>query len=59
MNQYEIYKDNLDEWRWRYRVTNRNIIGVSSEGYVNKQDCIRSIEIMKESQDSPIVEVEH
>ena len=42
-DQWEIYKDNANEWRWRRTAsTNGNIVGASSEGYKNKQDCINN-----------------
>lgn len=34
-----IYTDNAGEWRWTRTATNGNIVGRSSEGYVNKSDC--------------------
>jgi uncharacterized protein YegP (UPF0339 family) len=27
------------EWRWRVRATNGEIVGASTEGFVNKSDC--------------------
>lgn len=39
-DKWEIYKDNAGEWRWRRTASNGNIVGASSEGYVNKSDCI-------------------
>ncbi len=57
MGKYTMYRDNRREWRWRFKATNGNTIGVSSEGYVDRRDCRRSVEIMKESTDAP-VEVE-
>ncbi len=38
----EIYKDSKNEWRWKILV-NGKIIASSSEGYINKQDCIDNI----------------
>ncbi len=35
-----IYKDNAGEWRWTRTATNREIVGASTEGYVNKSDCV-------------------
>ncbi len=35
---WEIYKS--DDWRWRRTAPNGNIVGASTEGYVNKSDCI-------------------
>jgi len=49
---YTYYQDNQNDWRWRY-VTNGRIIAVSSEGYRNEADCLRSIEIMKGSSNDP------
>jgi uncharacterized protein YegP (UPF0339 family) len=51
---YWMYKDNRNEWRWSYEATNAKTISVSSEGYKNRADCERSIEIMKNSKNSPV-----
>lgn len=37
-----IYKDEDNEWRWNIKVS-RDIIGASSEGYKNRQDCVDNI----------------
>tara|TARA_Y100000815_G_scaffold233890_1_gene225675 strand:+ start:1964 stop:2161 length:198 start_codon:yes stop_codon:yes gene_type:complete len=37
---WEIYKDAAAHWRWRRTASNGRIVGASSEGYVNKSDCI-------------------
>lgn len=39
-DKWEFYKDNRGEWRWRRTASNGCIVGASSEGYVNKADCI-------------------
>ncbi|MFC3317897.1 YegP family protein [Rhizobium rosettiformans] len=49
-----MYKDNRGEWRWTYHASNGEPISVSSEGYVKRSDCERSIEIMKASTNSPV-----
>jgi uncharacterized protein YegP (UPF0339 family) len=51
---YWMYKDNRGEWRWSYSASNGLTIAVSSEGYVKRSDCERSIAIMKESASSPV-----
>jgi uncharacterized protein YegP (UPF0339 family) len=51
---YWMYKDSAGEWRWTYEASNARTIAVSSEGYNRRVDCERSIQIMKESRDSPI-----
>ena len=38
-DKWEFYKDTEDKWRWRRTSPNGNIVGASSEGYVNKTDC--------------------
>ncbi len=42
---WETYKDNNDKWRWRCTAPNGNIVGSSSQGYVNKSDCIENAKI--------------
>ena len=36
---WEIYLAN-DGWRWRRTASNGRIVGASSQGYSNRQDCI-------------------
>jgi uncharacterized protein YegP (UPF0339 family) len=51
---YWLYIDDAGEWRWSYAAINGRTIAVSSEGYVKRSDCERSIEIMKASGNSPV-----
>lgn len=53
---YEVYKDRLGHYRWRYVSTNGRIIADSAEGYINKSDCLQGIAIMKGSTNSPVYE---
>jgi uncharacterized protein len=46
---YWMRKDNRGEWRWTYYATNGEEIAVSSEGYKNKTDCRRGVDIMQAS----------
>ena len=39
-DKWQIYTDNSGEWRWRRTARNGNIVGASTEGYVNQNDCI-------------------
>ena len=59
--RYEYYRDDSEkrEWRWRFKagLNNREIIAVSSEGYVNKADCLHGIELVKGSADASVEEV--
>jgi len=47
-------KDNSGQWYWIYYAENRRAIARSSESYVKRADCERSIAIMQESGASPI-----
>ena len=44
------------QWRWRFRARTGEIIA-SGEGYYNLADCMRAIEIMRQSADAPVREV--
>ncbi|MEG2115603.1 MAG: DUF1508 domain-containing protein [Hafnia sp.] len=39
-DKWDFYKDGSNEWRWRRTASNGRIVGASSQGYVNKSDCI-------------------
>ena len=54
--KYHVYKDSSNYWRWRLKAVNGQIIAVSGEGYVNKQDCLSAIPLVKGSAAAPVVE---
>ena len=54
---FHVYKDNAGEWRWHLKSANGQIIADSGEGYVNKQDCLNGINLVKESISSPVDEI--
>lgn len=37
---WKIYKDVSNEWRWERKSANGNIVGASTEGYKNREDCV-------------------
>ncbi|RVU31878.1 DUF1508 domain-containing protein [Rheinheimera riviphila] len=39
-DKWDFYQDGAKEWRWRRTASNGRIVGASSQGYVNKADCI-------------------
>ena len=41
---FEIYKDRKEEFRWRLKAANGNIMATSGEGYKAKEDCKKGIE---------------
>lgn len=56
MGHYTIYKDAQTQWRWRYTASNGKIIGVSSESYWNKNDCLAAIGLMMASGNAKVYE---
>jgi uncharacterized protein YegP (UPF0339 family) len=38
-SKIEYYQDKKDEWRWRRKAVNGQVVGASSEGYKDKSDC--------------------
>lgn len=47
MYHFVVYKDNAGQYRWRFVASNGKIIADSGEGYVNKQDCLNGIQLVK------------
>lgn len=47
MARFVIYKDQRNEYRWRFRADNEEIIADSAEGYRHKSDCEHGIKLMK------------
>lgn len=56
MDYYNLHKDGLGQWRWRYVSSNGRVIAVSSESYINKADAQNGINIMKRSANVPVIE---
>lgn len=48
MAQFEIYRDSAEEYRWRLRANNGNIVADSGQGYSRRVDCENGIEHVKE-----------
>ncbi|HDM8239135.1 TPA: YegP family protein [Vibrio campbellii] len=40
MDKWEFYQDGSNLWRWRRTAPNGRIVGASSQGYVNRTDCV-------------------
>jgi uncharacterized protein YegP (UPF0339 family) len=43
---FEIYKDSSNQWRWRLKGANHEIIA-QGESYHNKTDCLGAISLVK------------
>ncbi|RJX31988.1 MAG: DUF1508 domain-containing protein [Oxalobacter sp.] len=39
-DKWEFYKDAQGESRWTRTALNGNIVGASTQGYVNRADCV-------------------
>ena len=55
--QYHIYRDASYQWRWYLLAANNRKIANGGESYVNKNDCIAAINLVKGSSGAPIKEV--
>jgi uncharacterized protein YegP (UPF0339 family) len=47
-------KDNGGQWYWIYYAKNGEAIARSSESYINRADCIHSIQLLKNSSNDPV-----
>lgn len=55
---FELFRDRGDDWRWRLRHSNGNIIASSGEGYSSKQKAKQGMEsVRKNVPGAPVVEV--
>lgn len=41
-DKWEFYHDNAGKWRWRRLAANGDIVGASTQGYVNRADCLEN-----------------
>jgi uncharacterized protein YegP (UPF0339 family) len=47
MAEFEIYKDERLEFRWRLKANNGKILAESAEGYNNRANCEHAIILVK------------
>lgn len=56
---FEIYQDKAEEYRWRAKAKNGEIIAISGEGFSSQQACEKSIDrLMKTSEYSTTLQVQ-
>ena len=53
---FEVYEDTAEEWRWRLRHRNGNIIADGSEGYASKQKANQGLESVRKNAPGAYVE---
>ena len=56
--RFELFRDAADEWRWRLRHRNGNVIADSGEGYDRKAGAINGLESVKSNAPSAVVDVQ-
>jgi len=39
-DNWNVYEDKANEWRWRRTAPNGEIVGASTEGYKDYDDCV-------------------
>ena len=53
--RFEIYKDDNQEWRWRFKATNGETIAVSNRGYRSQGFLLYGLKLIKqEAPDAPM-----
>lgn len=57
--RFELFRDQGEEWRWRLRHRNGNIIATSGEGYTRKHNALNGLRsVMENSAEAEVVEDE-
>lgn len=57
-SKFEVYQDAKEEYRWRLKAANGQVVAVSSEGYTAKAGCEKSLALAKKVGKAPVEEVE-
>lgn len=53
--QFEMYKDEAGEYRWRFRAANGKIIADSAEGYKDRRSCRHGMDLLRQgAADAPV-----
>lgn len=47
MGTFQVYRDQSDQFRWRLRAGNNKTIADCGESYVQKDDCLHGIELVR------------
>lgn len=56
---FEIYQGANEQWYWRLKSGNHQVVAIGGEGYSSKQSCLHGIDVVKSSNaDTPVKEVE-
>lgn len=44
MSILQLYIDKADQWRWRLKTDEQEIVGVSGMGFETREECIKYVE---------------
>lgn len=53
--KWEIFIDEADEFRFRLKAANGEVVLAASQGYTRKQSALKGVESVRKNKDSPIV----
>jgi uncharacterized protein YegP (UPF0339 family) len=53
---FETYQDAKEQYRWRLKATNGQVIAASGQGYKDKRDCDNAIDVIKKGAEKAKVE---
>lgn len=53
--RFEVFRDRVDEWRWRLVHRNGNVIATGGEGYTTRQNALKGLRSVK--QNAPDAEI--
>jgi uncharacterized protein len=53
---FHVYEDSKGEWRWNLKSVNGRIVADSGQGYRDRADCLRGIDIVRASAGAPVEE---
>ena len=54
--KFETYQDKAQQYRWRLKATNGQVIAASGQGYKDKRDCEHAIDAIKKGAEKAKVE---
>ena len=55
-HEFEVYKDSVGEYRWRFQANNNKIFATGGEGYKSKQGCLNGIELAKTNSRASVID---
>lgn len=47
MSKFTLYTDKNNDFRWKFLASNDQVVARSSEAFRSKDDCVKSLELLK------------